>query len=240
MALITNPDFAAESEEFKRACEALSATRRPTVRPVLVLGGYHSPSLPVTLLASGLRRYSDLPRDRVLTVAYPLAMSIPGAVSHTLRQIRRRGWEKQEIDIIGHSMGGVVGRALLMHPEAPRAARLFTLATPHRGAVLAERVRPDAAARDLRSGSAFLESLDRALAGRPYELICYATLRDWWVGARNTAPAGIDPIWLDADRFGKGFMAHFMINTDRRILADLAMRLRGEPGFARASPPPMN
>ena len=67
-----------------------------------------------------------------------------------------------------------------------KIVRLFTLGTPHGGAKLAEVARPDAAARDMRAGSAFLTALDRSLAGASYELVCYTRLRDTWVGQPGT------------------------------------------------------
>ena len=238
MGLIHNPDFPAEGDDFRRLVAEMRSRRRPAIRPVLILGGYRTPGVPVRIIAATLRKFADIPRDRLLVVSYPFAGSIASAVDKAMREIQRRGWEQTELDVIGLSMGGIVGRTLLARPDGPRAARLFTLASPHRGALLADRVRPDAAARDPRPGSGFLRSLDEALADRSYELICYATLRDWMVGATHSAPIGMHPIWLDPHRPGGSLLAHFLVNSDSRILADVARRLRGEPGFAKASPPP--
>lgn len=148
-------------------------------------------------------------------------------------------------------MGGLVARLAALAPEArepfgiptelPRLniARLFTLATPHRGASLAGIVALDAAARDMKPGSPFLRDLDAAEPDpRLYEMVCYARLRDAWVGATNTAPPGTNPIWVPTPARN---LAHLTVSRDRRILLDIARRLRGEPPLAlEPSPPPRN
>ena len=156
-----------------------------------------------------------------------------------------------EIDVVGISMGGLVARLAALPPGAragfgidaslPRldVRRLFTLATPHRGAKLAGVVAMDSSARDMKPGSAFLRRLDgaeREGGGREYELVCYARLRDVWVGARNTAPPGMDPIWAPTPTHD---LAHMLVSRDRRILLDVARRLRGEaPVALEACAPP--
>ncbi len=50
------------------------------------------------------------------------------------RLLRER---RQEVILIGHSMGGLVARAALAHPGADRIARVIQLGTPNRGAFVA-------------------------------------------------------------------------------------------------------
>ena len=77
--------------------------------------------------------------------------------------------------------------------------------------------------------------LDDALPGAGYELVCYAHTNDAIVGARNTAPPGVEPIWTQ----GTLVFSHSTARFDRRILADIALRLRGEkPLSLRGSVPP--
>ena len=85
-------------------------------------------------------------------------------------------------------------------------------------------------------GAVFLASLDQAPADHEIELVAYAHLNDLLVGARNTAPPDQDPIWSS----GTAVFSHFTITTNRRILIDLARRLRGETPIATPSPPPRN
>ena len=143
---------------------------------------------------------------------------------------------------MGLSMGGVLARGLaagLFGPPPVRIARFFTLATPHRGAVLARIVRPDSAARDLRPGSRYLTELDAAWPSFTAETVSYALLRDWWVGATRAAPPGMHPRWLDPIGLWARSFSHFAINFDRRVLLAGALRLRGDaPNSGPGTPPP--
>lgn len=198
------------------------------------------------MLAWRLRLLTGADRDRVLAISYPFRGDIDTIVPMVVDRIEAR-WPSDdperttEVDVVGISMGGLIARAA----EAGHALddghkllninRLYTLATPHRGATLANHFRLDPAARDMKPGSEFLEWLNAELEHAEYDLICYARLHDGWVGATNTAPPGHDPIWLGGLAWG----SHFTITQDRRILADIALRLRNEEPIApEPSPPP--
>ena len=86
----------------------------------------------------------------------------------------------------------------------------------------------------MRPGSAFLRALDEALIADPIELIPYARLRDAMVGAQHAAPPGRNPLWVD----GPPALSHLAITTDKRIMLDIALRLRGEEPVAREGDPP--
>jgi pimeloyl-ACP methyl ester carboxylesterase len=153
---------------------------------------------------------------------------------------------RQDIDLIGVSMGGLVSRVLAAKEgivseggvtpfERPlRVARIFTLASPHRGALLAEKIRPNSAARDMKPASRFLQHLDAQLAMRDYELRCYSRIRDGWVGATRSSPPGFGVIWTPGLIWG----SHFTVSFDARVLADICRHLRGEEPLARPSVPP--
>ena len=102
----------------------------------------------------------------------------------------------------------------------------MTIATPHRGALLAENtpIIEDRAVTDMYRSSLFLVKLEEAYKG-DYEIIPYARLNDGVVGTINTAPPGRTPIWVSGPVVGG---SHLTINEDKRILADIARRLRGE------------
>lgn len=234
MRAYENPLFPVLGAE--RAIEQLRESRPALVRPLVIVSGYHSPSIPAKNLARILKQWCR-PHEPPLVVSYAFARQTTVAEEAVVGSIERRGWGRTEVDIIGISMGGVLARAVIASGRV-RAARLMTLASPHRGAMLAEFVRPDSAAADLRRGSAFLERIDRALPNRRYELVCYASLRDWWVGARRAAPEGSWPIWLDPARLWARGMSHFAITSDRHILADVCLRLTGGKPVGEASEPP--
>lgn len=186
-----------------------------------------------------------------LSITYASRWTIESAAAHAVERVQ--DWlpcdhdaETAEVDVIAISMGGLVARlaagdAFAASHRRLRVARLFTLATPHRGAKLARFIRPDPAAACMRPGSAFLQRLDDALAGATYELTCYAQLRDWWVGARNTAPPGRVPIWIAPRGAFAYWLSHFAINFNDRVLTDIALRLRGmTPLSAVGDAPPQD
>src|SRR6185369_10092730 len=87
--------------------------------------------------------------------------------------------ETVEVDVVGVSMGGLVARWAALPPadrfregaahnpgatgKRLRIRNLYTLGTPHRGAILANLIAPDPIARDMRAGSGFLRTLDARL-----------------------------------------------------------------------------
>ena len=235
LTFIDNPDFRVAPEAaatLARVGEGERAARR-----LLILSGYHSPAVPGLTLARLLRRFNAAFADRTLVVSYPFATTVEAAADVAAAALRRGGWADEPLDVAGISMGGIVARHLAARGEA-RIERLFTLASPHRGALITRHVRPDAGAIQLSPGSTLLAGLDASLPGSIGELTCYALLRDWMVGATNTAPPGMTPLWLDVDRWYARPISHFSITSDRRIVADLALRLRGLTPWSRIGVPP--
>lgn len=243
--IIHNPSFDVSRETLQGAIRRMRAEPAPAGRPLIVLGGWRAPHVSPLGVAIRLRGLVGADPRNVVCISYAFRWSIQAAAAKAHRIIAERGWLDRDVDIVAISMGGLVARTLLspsaagLEIEPVRAARLITLATPHRGAMLARIARPDRAARDMLPGSQLLQSLDRALPNRTYELHCYALLRDWWVGATNAAPPGMHAMWLDPASLPARMMAHFAINFDMRILADVALRLRGETPWSSvgAAPP---
>jgi hypothetical protein len=225
----------------------------PLRRPVVVLSGYHTLPIHAAPLASDIARSTSGRREDVLVVSYPLAMSIDDAVDSVIEEVEER-WPSPdpaatvEVDVVGISMGGIVARWAALPParrlrgDQPaaaaaskrlRVARLFTFASPHRGARLAQSLAIDDAAVDLKPGSALLRTLDQA--DRPYELVCYAHTGDLIVGATRTAPPGMHPIWTE----GTLLFSHFSVVTNPVFVQDTVRRLRDEPPLiAPRDPPP--
>lgn len=241
-----NPDFAITDVQARR--EAFRMRRQPTGlrRPVVVLDGYHQPApLSAGLIASRLAGLTGADRRHVLAISYPLAFRLNGLAEHVVRRVLAR-WPSDtpdrtvEVDVVAFSMGGLIAREAAMDgPGRPRLniVRLFTIATPHRGARVTTWLAPDAAARAMRPGSPYLARLDAALGDAKYELICYARLNDLVVGACQAAPPGMVPLWLP----GPLVRSHVGARHDLRILVDIARRLRGEAPLARpGAPPPHN
>lgn len=229
----------------------LAAAPQPLPRPVVVLSGYRAPGVMGGQL---IRELAPLTSGRLADFtlfSYPHLSDIHRVAARVATQLPRRlsaaSVAPLEIDVIAISMGGLVARVLSLpseHPlslarvypdraiATPQIRRLFTLATPHRGARLAARIAIDPAARAMRPGSSFLSALDSALPAAPYDLVCYGTLNDRTVGCTNTAPPGRRPLWLPG---GHGF-AHSLISANPLVVLDLALRLRGAPPISDDAP----
>lgn len=251
-----NPAFDVSFDAAAADERRMRAEPRPLARPVVVVGGYRAWTVAAASLASRLCAMTCRDPGMFAAMSYPWSSDFTRIAARLVRLVAAR-WpggdeaRTREVDVVGVSMGGLVARAAAAGvgrggcDTAGRRlhiVRLFTLGTPHRGARLAELARPDAAARDMRAGSAFLARLDAArstsgnVAG--YELACYTRLRDSWVGATRTSPAGHPTHWVSGWRV----LSHVTVSMDTRIIADIARRLRGEAPLtqdgAKDGPPP--
>ncbi|TVQ79335.1 MAG: hypothetical protein EA380_04695 [Phycisphaeraceae bacterium] len=201
-------------------------------RPVLCLSGWRAWPVMSWSMSRTLSSMTGADEEWFGGCSFATVGSFEGAVRRVMGVVRERwGDVGQELDVVAVSMGGLVARAaavgLYGGGDVLRVKRLFTLSSPHRGAKLAGLVAIDGASRDMRAGSEFLERLDEAereRGGRGYEMICYGRTRDWWVGARQSAPEDMEPIWLDPPPIT---MSHLLVTMDRRILGDIAARLTG-------------
>jgi pimeloyl-ACP methyl ester carboxylesterase len=228
---------------------------KPLARPMVVLNGYHAWAGLAQNLADRLVRLTSGQRGDAIAVSYMHATSFCAAHAHATREVC--GWlgEGADVDVVGISMGGLVGRMCAANTRL-RVARVFTIGTPHRGAQWASILAMDDAARCMRAGSAFLQELDAAPLP---EIHAYGQLRDGIVGARQTYPhvgphmgphmgphvgqhvgqhAGQHigrPRWMSGTRV----LSHFTGTHNPIILCSIARALRGEEQlFDFGSDPP--
>lgn len=234
-----NPSFPVTKADAKIDQERMIANPVPLQRPVVIIGGYRSPDFNVDNLRTTLaemtngdkamftRKYTMLRGD-----IEKISVELVAQVEHEFPKAGFEG-ETVEVDVVGLSMGGLVARyaADRLADTYPgdlklRIKRLYTISTPHRGAVLAEKVPliEDRGVIDMVRGSLFLTKLDEAYES-DYEIIPYTRLQDGIVGAVNTAPPGRTAMWVSAPVHGG---SHWSVNEDLRILVDIARRLRGE------------
>lgn len=220
-------------------------------RPVVVLGGYHTPPLQTAGLRRRLATLTSKSQEDFLGVSFVFTFDLEAAARKAVERVERR-WPSEdpertiEVDVVGVSMGGIVGRVAAAPPEEPgdgeenqrkrlHINRLFTIATPHRGAKLAGAIAIDKAARDMAPGSLQLASLNRSMDSAVYEVVPYARTRDGIVGATRASPPGMAPLW----RRGPLLLSHFTVSLERAFLIDIARRLRGEwpLAFSGSMPP---
>jgi pimeloyl-ACP methyl ester carboxylesterase len=227
--------LAADSPEIRRALRAMSADPTPLARPVIVLAGYRAWHANAAAMRRAILNRAGGERTDVLAVSYMTRGRLTEALRIARRSILKWNPEvaagRTPVDIVGISMGGLMARELAIGDanNAPLdVRRLFTLATPHCGARLAERISPDPLAAQLQPGSDWLGRLDDHLPRARFELIPYAVLNDSWVGADRTAPPGVTPIWTAGTRVA----SHFAVSQVPGIIADIAARLRNEAPLA--------
>lgn len=109
-----------------------------------------------------------------------------------------------------------------------RIHHLYTISTPHRGALMASVIAPGRLAQDMKYDSPFMQSLDHQLASADFTITPYARLHDLTVGEFNAAPHGQNPYWLPAAPFT---ISHADAYRDPRLIADLAKHLRNETPY---------
>lgn len=215
-------------------------------RPVVVLGGWGDVTgYPPAHLAKQLRLATG--DERVISIGFGMCNTFDACRDRVLKRVAAEfppdaEGQAVEFDVIGFSMGGLVARYSAVPPEVPpevspeeaealapiKIARLFTISTPHRGAVLAKAIAPGPLAMDMRAGSGFLKQLDQALDQADYPVFPYVRLGDAIVGASRAAPHGQTPWWLPARPFSS---SHIDAYRDPRLIAELARRLRGEEAY---------
>ena len=245
---VTNPAFPITKADAEVERDRMIADPVSLERPVVIIGGYRSPFFNVDDLRTSLAEMTN-GDEMMFTRKYTMlrgdieevAVELVAQVEHEFPDAGLDG-ETVEVDVVGLSMGGLVARfaADRLADTYPgdlklRVRRLFTISTPHRGSVLAEKVPliEDRAVSDMVRGSLFLTKLDEAYEG-DYEIIPYTRLEDGVVGAVNTAPHGRHPIWVSSPQIGG---SHLSVNSDLRILVDIARRLRGEEPLATEGEP---
>lgn len=244
----TNPSFPVTFSEARQALREMSAHPRPLDRPLVVIGGFLDPNVSPPLYKMHFQRLAG-GDDRIVTVSVGFCGSFDECRQKVLDAVDRAcpssdpTWTT-EVDVVGASLGGLVARyaaAPSDDPAKPRRlkiARLFSISSPQRGATLANTLGFTRYHRDMRPGSAFLQSLANHDATAAYQLYPYVRLHDEIVGEQYAAPPDRDPLWLPNPPLA---LSHAGAMADERILADIGLRLRGEPPLSRepASPLPV-
>lgn len=218
-------------------------------RPVVVFNGYHGWWGLASTVRDALRAATG--SNDIVCVSYAHRCSLAAAASDARRAIERHlgkayATGDASFDAVGISMGGIIARMLatpgvdasdertLSHARAGEKlniARVFTLGTPHRGAMRAEHLPVDAAAQAMRASSPTTCALQRSVeAGLGPTLRCFAQTRDGVVGTRNCSPRGVRCERMPGPRFG----SHFSSARNPVFLAAIVRELRDEAGTHEA------
>ncbi|MBL8726332.1 MAG: hypothetical protein JNK49_19975 [Planctomycetes bacterium] len=233
----SNPSLPLSMADAMADLARMRANPMALQRPVFVLGGLLDAGF-VALWASDLRRLvPEAQAAWVVPVTFATAMSLEGAVATMTTTValacETLDWHGP-VDIVAHSMGGLVARHASGVADRGGAnaaqgrvsvARLFTLGTPHRGARLAELPVVHPLARRMRADSPWIRDLPTA----DYPILPYVLVPDQLIGPENAAPPGEVAWWLPSP---PGSAAHLGALADPRFLVDIAQRLRGEAGVS--------
>src|SRR5262245_33677063 len=163
----------------------------PVARPVVLLHGFASTPRTLAFLARHVRNRLNRPVLRP-----PLGLGwgdLPAAAKRIDAAIVEAGFD--EVDVIGHSLGGLVATELLKNVDCGvRVRRVITLGTPHAGVSLARYAAMatlgfSPAMRQLVPGSKFLAALAERPVPAGSELIAISGDADTLVPERSACIA---------------------------------------------------
>jgi hypothetical protein len=237
----SNPAFPLTTAQAANALREMRRTPRAAVRPIVVVGGFGDPGIGSSNIKSVLE--PCLLDAQFLRVDPWMASSFPQARKDLVDAVQAAFPSADprfttEVDVVCNSMGGLVALYAIDPSQCSadagmrtlRAAQVFTIASPLRGAAAAELPTLSPLVTDMRPGSQFLVTLGDSIRHARCEVIPYTISDDAFVGAVNTAPPGVDPWWVPAEFLHSG---HMTAHNDKRILADIARRLRQETPYTR-------
>lgn len=187
-------------------------------RPVIVLHGYAMSRANYVLLA---RRLAAAGLGPIIGFEYWTL----GRVGRAARQLGElvedvcRATGASEVDLIGHSMGGVVSRyyVALAGGDA-RVKNLVTLGSPHAGTDLSA-LGIGFPSKELVAGSTLTGRLAAAPLGRTRFLAVWSRADSLVPAARQSAPAGAEVMILDD-------LGHLGLLASRRVAAAIIERLK--------------
>ena len=238
---VRNPSVPVTRSEAKAAIKEMAGNPKIFQRPVVVLSGILDPGIAATLIKWSLDDVVET--SPIITSSFATCGNFNSARDALIAEIEKQlpsenPSETIEVDVIAHSMGGLVARYASLpggSGKRLRIARLFTLATPHQGAILGGGPLPiNALAADMGKDSTFIRMMNEI--EHPYPIIPYVMLGDSVVGPENAAPKGQTVRWVDCPWLS---LPHVGVVSDKRVLADIFRRLRGETPFTTDPPAPL-
>ena len=187
-------------------------------RPVILLHGFMLTQTSWLVLGHRLRRRGLGP---LYATTYYSLQSVRASAEHLAAFVDEvcARHDAERVDIIAHSMGGVVARYFIERLDgAGRLGRLITIASPHKGTLMG-RYGLVAGARDLVTDSELLAELSPPRAGLPYTSIWSRSDSVILPQASSSiAPAGEDCVFDD--------LGHLSLLASRRVTDAIARRLR--------------
>ena len=215
-------DIVPDEAEAARRLSALATRPRTLARPLLLIHGWLDSPKRFRKLNAWIQKIFTNSASMVSLV--PLDGKAP--VGELGAKVAAAYGKTGEVDVVGHSMGGLVARSAAV--EGLRVGRLFAIATPHRGALLA-RCAPAFLSRQLRdlgAGSEFIRALNADPASMHFEAVTYVVQGDTHVRKCNAEAIPGAHYYL---RLTFWQNSHLEAPEDMRIIADVIEKLYEGP-----------
>jgi hypothetical protein len=267
-----NSSFPLTAEAARADLARIARDRRPLDRPVVVLGGFADPGLGGWVVGAELRRY--VRDERIVTVSFVFCDSFDACRRRVIDAVDRAfptddPNQTVEVDVIGLSMGGLVGRYCAadfgtpvgeMAPSDSTSSPLTpALSLKGRGSNAPRRLRVHTlfTASSPHLGAVRAERLPKVMRMQEDMTPGSEFLRRLEEAENRAAPREIVPYVRAGDDVvgaanaaprGRvawwvpnppGEFAHVGAMTDPRILADVLRRLRGEKPWTNEPPAPL-
>ena len=243
-----NPSFPISIANARQILHYDVAHPHPLRRPLLIVGGFMDPGVAAHALRLEFVAWTGDPR--VVSVQLGLSTSFDECRQDIITAVDEAFPSADptctiEVDVIGISMGGLAARYAAATEPFPgkhpprrlRVARLFTVSSPLRGALLANEIPLNLhpLQHEMRSDSPTIHWLNTRAQkyDELYSIYSYTRLNDLYVGTYNAAMPGQTAWWVAPPPLDSPHSGCF---HDARILADIVCRLRGDPPLAREPP----
>lgn len=181
-------------DAVKRAVEQWARAPVPLPRPVIIHPGFMSPAFALDGFVRTLRRCATQVDGRVVRVpCHPLVpiRSLGTQLAERAEKLYEQG--DGRVDVIAHSMGGIVTREAArqgLGRTGLRIARLFCLSSPHRGAGFLAPYTPHPHARALSVRSRYLDELNEDPTSRDFEIHTFRLHRDLLISRESAHAVG--------------------------------------------------
>jgi pimeloyl-ACP methyl ester carboxylesterase len=238
-----NPSFPVTSQNAQKLLDDAAAHPKPLERPLVIVSGFMDPGISAAILNHAFGEYT---RDkRIISVALDFGLDEEEFRRRIISAVDKAFPSNDpklttEVDVIGVSMGGLAARyAAMAQPTGRRLNihRLFTLSSPHRGALTATQIPIHLAEiqTQMTPGSTFLNRINSD-PDAMYPIYAYVCLNDDVVGTHNAAPPSQSPWWVACPAM---ISPHLWVAEDSRIRADILRRLHDETPLSSDPPAPL-
>jgi len=188
--------------------------------PVALLPGMCENALTMSVLAAWLERSLGVPVRALRPVRYFTGVEVLALDYRKQLEAWMDELGAEQVDLVGHSLGGLLARHLVERGGfAPRIRTVVTVATPHLGSALAA-LGPYRIMRQMRRGSAYLESLNSGPTSVEARIVGISSTHDNLVLPWNCAlsPRG--------DNFIIRYRGHLALILSREVLRIIVRELR--------------